>query len=161
MKTNLTPDRKRISRDEYDALTSLEAVHAVLESKKVQPVLAERFKSVRYAARDYAMLTSALGRLLRNVYNTVPYEQLKNLSHNIKLTAVHVGVHIKGRTQDSEYGMCLSWNQISELMKAASETCLVCDLDPQEQRKCPLAKVLNELPGRKNENSTGCGWYGL
>ena len=161
MKTNITPDRKRISRDEYDALISLEAVHAVLESPKVKPILAERFKGVKWASRDYGMISKALGRVLAGTYNTVPYEQLNNLSHNIKMTAVHVGVHIKSRSDESNFGMVLSWNQIAELMKAASEKCLVCDLNPQEQRKCPLKKVLDELPGEKNENTNGCGWYGL
>lgn len=161
MKTNITPDRKRISHDEYDALIALEAVHAVLESPKTWPVLAERLKGVKYGARDKGMLTSALGRVLKEMYNTVPYEQLAHLSRNIKLAGVNVGVHIKGRSKESEYGMLLSWEQIDALMDATREKCLVCTLDPQEQRKCPLAKVLDEFPSNKNEHGKGCGYYVL
>lgn len=161
MKTNLTPDRKRISHEEYDAFIALEAVHAVLESPKTWPILAERLKGVKYGARDASMLTKALGRVVSGLYNTVPYEQLAHLSRNIKCAGVHVGVHIKGRTQEKEYGMCLSWEQIGILMGATKEKCLVCTLDPQEQRKCPLAKILDEFPGNKHEHGKGCGYYGL
>lgn len=105
MKTNLTPDRKRISHDEYDAFIALEAVHAVLESPRTWPVLAERLKGVKYGARDKSMLTNALGRVLKDLYNTVPYEQLAHLSRNIKMSGVNVGVHINGRSKESEYGM--------------------------------------------------------
>lgn len=161
MKTNLTPDRKRINSSEYDALVALEAVHAVLESPKTWPVLAKRLKDVNYGARDSSMLTKALGRVLRGIYNTVPYEQLAHLSRNIKLSSVHVGVYVKGRSQEKECGMCLSWEQIGVLMDATREKCLVCNLDPQEQRKCPLAKVLDEFPTDKYEQGKGCGYYGL
>lgn len=160
MKTNLTPDRKRINHDEYDAFIALECACSLLESKKTRPVLAERLKGVQYGSRDMGAASAALRRALKNLYNTVPYEQLKHLSNNVHAAAVRVGVFVNG-AKKNDHGMILTFEQIAELMKAASEKCLICDKDPQEQRKCPLAKVLNELPGEKNENSNGCGWYGL
>lgn len=159
MKTNITPDRKRLSSDEWDAVLALEAVHSVLISAKTWPVLQKRLKAIKYGARDASMLTNALGRILRALYDDVPYEQLRSLSNNLKMSELHVGIKTAKKSSQKDYGMVMSWEQLDELARASSEKCLVCDLSPQEQKKCPLAKVLDELPGVKNENSKGCGYF--
>ena len=161
MKTRITPDRKRINHDEYDALVALECVHAALTSPKTFPVLEDRLRGVKYGARDAGTIKSALGRLLNGLYAGVPYEQLNTLSHNIKMSAMHIGVHLKGRrdADQQDYGMILSWEQLGELGRAAMEKCVTCSLDPQQQRQCPLARVLDQLPGSKNERSNGCGYF--
>ena len=161
MKTNLTPERKRLSHDEWDAIIGLEAVHSVLESAKTWPALTDRLKGVKYGARDSKMLTNALGRIMRDIYNDVPYEQLKSLSNNLKMSELHVGVKTARKHSQQDYGMVLSWDQLNILGSAAIEKCVLCDKNIQEQRKCPLAKILDELPGIKAENTNGCGYYGL
>lgn len=161
MKTNLTPDRKRLSHDEWDAVMGLEAAHSVLVSKNTMPVLQKRIKSIKYGARDAAMLTSALGRILREMYENVPYEQLKSLSNNMKMSELHVGVKTASKHSQRDYGMILSWEQLNTLGSAALEKCVTCNLNPHEQRQCPLKKVLDELPGEKNEHTNGCGYFGL
>ena len=159
MKANLTPDRKRLTHDEYDALIGLEAVHAVLKSAKTWPVLKDRLSKIKWGARDSAMITNGLGRIVKALYNDVPYEQLKTLSNNLHMSELNVGVKTTNKYSQKEYGMVLSWDQLHELSMAAAEKCTVCNLNPQEQRKCPLAKVLDELPGNKNEHSNGCGYF--
>ena len=105
------------------------------------------------------MITNGLGRIVKALYNDVPYEQLKTLSNNLHMSELHVGVKTHNKYSQKDYGMILSWEQLHELSMAAAEKCTVCNLNPQEQRKCPLAKVLDELPGNKNEHSNGCGYF--
>lgn len=163
MKTNRTPERKRINYAEYDALIALEAVHAALMSPKTFPALQDRLRGFKYGARDAGAIKSALRRLLNGLYAGVPYEQLSTLSHNIKMSAMHIGVQIKGRrdTDQNNYGMILSWEQLDELGRAAMEKCITCSLDTQQQRQCPLAKVLDQLPAHKDDSAKGCGYFGF
>lgn len=163
MKPSLTPERKRLTHDEYDALIALEAVHAALMSPKTFPELEERLKMVKYGARDAGTIKSALRRLLNGLYVGVPYEQLRTLSHNMKMCAMHIGVHIKGRrdADQNNYGMILSWEQLGELGRAAMEKCITCECDVQQQRQCPLAKVLDQLPMAKDAQAKGCGYFGF
>jgi hypothetical protein len=162
MKTNLTPDRKRISADEYEAILALESAYAVLESAKVRPVLADRLKGVKYGMRDMGTVVGALGRIMKGMYDTVPYEQLKHLSNNVKHSAIRVGVFINARSKTTgDTGMLLSWDQINVLNEAAREKCLVCSLDPQQQKSCPLAKIYDQMPGDKDKYDKGCGYSGL
>ena len=161
MKRSVTPDRKRLSHEEYDALIGLEAVHAVLKSKNTWPVLEERVKRIKYGPRDRGLLNNALGRLIKALYSDVPYEQLMSLSNNLRMSELHVGVKTTRKHSQTDYGMILSWEQYNTLGKAAMEKCVTCELNPQEQRQCPLAKILDELPGRKYENTNGCGYFGL
>lgn len=161
MKTNITPDRKRLSHEEWDAVIGLEAVHSVLVSKNTMPVLQKRIKEIKYGARDAAMLTNALGRLLKALYNNVPYEQLKSLSNNLAMSELHVGIKTTRKHSMTDYGMLISWEQLEVLGTAAMEKCVVCNLSTQEQRQCPLKKILDEMPGAKYEHGKGCGYYGL
>ena len=161
MKTNLTPDRKKLTSEEYDAMLALEAAHAVLKSKGTWPALEQRVKAVKYGKRDQALINNALRRLMTAMYNDVPFEQLKTLSNNLKLSELRVGVKTVQKHSQRDYGIILSWEQYNTLGAAAMEKCVVCTLNPQEQRKCPLKKVLDELPERKNNNSNGCGYFGL
>lgn len=161
MKSTITPDKKRLTHEEYDALIGLEAVHAVLMSKSTWPVLEERVRCIKYGLRDKALLNNVLGRLIKALYMDVPYEQLKSLSNNLKMSELRVGVKTTRKHAQTDYGMLLSWEQFNTLGKAAMEKCVTCSLNPQEQRQCPLAKILDELPGEKYKNTNGCGWYGL
>lgn len=162
MKPSITPDRKRLNHAEYDALIALEAVHTVLMSAKTWPVLQDRLKKIKWGGRDSAMLTKALGRVVKALYNDVPYEQLKTLSNNLKMSELHVGVKATKKPVQNDWGMVLSWEQLRILGNASSEKCVTCDLDPQQQRKCPLAKIFDELPiGEKKEHTNGCGYFVL
>ena len=161
MKPSITPNRKRLTHDEWDAVLALEAVHNVLKSKNAWPRLEKRLKGVKYGARDSAMATKAIGRILRDLYDDVPYEQLRSLSNNLAMSELHVGIKTTRNHSQTDYGMILSWEQLNTLGTAALEKCVMCTLSPQEQRKCPLAKILKELPGERNENSNGCGYYSI
>lgn len=161
MKPSLTPERKRLTHDEYDALIGLETVHAVLKSAKTWPALKDRLSKIKYGARDSAMITNGLGRIVKALYNDVPYEQLKTLSNNLHMSELHVGVKTTNKYSQKDYGMILSWEQLDELGRAAMEKCITCSLDSQQQRQCPLAKVLDQLPVHKDDSAKGCGYFGF
>ena len=154
-------DKKRLSHDEYDALMYLKTVQAVLHSDKVRPVLGERLKGIKYGPRDIGHAVRNLDRLADALYDTVPREQTRTLDHNMAMSLIYIGVRTTRRVDRTDYGMVLSWEQLRILSDAAREKCVMCTLDAQEQRRCPLAKLLDELPGEKNENARGCGYYGI
>lgn len=154
-------DKKRLSHDEYNAFVSLKAVQAVLRSPIVLPVLKERLKGIKFGARDAALTVRTLDRLADALQDTVPDKQSDTLDRNLAQTELYTGVRTTRKFDKTHYGMVLSWNQIDALRTAAREKCVMCTLDAHEQRRCPLAKLLDELPGEKNENARGCGYYGI
>lgn len=156
-KSNLTPERRRISHDELDALIALECASTLMESKKTRPVLADRLKEVKYGARDMGMAATGLASVLRRMYDTVPYEQLKHLRNQIAHKGVRVGVFAT-RAEKNDCGMVLTWEQLETFAEAAREKCLACSLDPQQQKSCKLAKLFDEMPGTKDKYSKGCGY---
>ena len=154
-------DQKRLTHDEFNAYIGLKGVQAVLRSDTVRPALQERLRGIKYGPRDMGLAAGALDRVLDALYETVPDKQRKTLDNNLEMSELYVGVRTTRRFDKKDYGMVLSWNQLEALCSAAREKCLLCTLDPQSQRRCPLAKLLDELPGEKNENARGCGYFGF
>ena len=153
-------EQKRLTHDEYDAMVALKSAQAVFKKSRVWDDLQERLRGTRYGARDKGLVLSALNRLLESLYDTIPEKQLDNLFHNLSVSGLYVGVRVTDKSM-SDYGQVLSFNQINALHSAAKEKCLLCTLNPQEQRQCPLAKIFDELPGKKDEHSRGCGYFGF
>lgn len=154
-------EQKRLTHDEYTAFISLKEVQAVLRSPIVLPVLKDRLKGIKYGARDAALTVRTLDRLADALQETVPGKQSDTLDRNLAQTELYVGVRTTRKFDKTNYGMILSWDQLEALGTAAREKCLMCTLNTQEQRQCPLAKLLDGLPGERNENARGCGYFGI
>lgn len=154
-------EKQRLTHDEYDALMYVKTVQAVLRSDRVQPVLKDRLKGIKYGPRDMGSAVKVLDRLSDALFDTVPLEQVKTLDNNMNKACIHIGVRSTRKFDKSDYGMVLSWDQLNALREAAQEKCVMCSRDVQAQRSCPLAKLLDALPGERNENARGCGYYGI
>lgn len=154
-------EKRRLTHDEYDAYVSLKGAQAVLRSPVVLPRLRGRIKGIKYGPRDEALVVRTLDRLLDAMWDTIPDKQADTLDRNLEMSELYVGVRTTRKFDKSEYGMVLSWNQINLLRDAAREKCLTCSRDITDQRRCPLKKLLDELPGERDENARGCGYYGF
>ena len=154
-------EKQRLTHDEYDAFISLKGAQAVLRSATVLPVLKDRLKGITYGPRDAALVVRPLDRLVDALQDTVPDKQSDTLERNLNQTELYVGVRTTRKFDKSDYGMVLSWDQLNALREAAREKCVMCSRDTQAQRSCPLAKLLDALPGERNENARGCGYYGI
>lgn len=154
-------EKQRLTHDEYDAFVSLKGAQAVLRSPVVLPRLKDRLKGIKYGSRDAALAARTLDRLVDRMHDTVPDKQAATLDRNLEMSELYVGVRTTRRFDKTEYGMILSWNQINLLREAAREKCVTCSLDITDQRRCPLKKLLDELPGERDENARGCGYYGI
>lgn len=128
---------------------------------KLGETFRERAGMVKWGRRDLALASALINKLFARMLETVPLDQLVTMHHNVEHAVYTVGVKRAGVTEnDKDFGMWVSWATIKELTDAAGEKCKLCDLDPQQQRQCPLAKALDTLPAVKDERGNGCGWFG-
>lgn len=92
----------------------------------------------------------------------MPEEQRASVQRNINglKYSLHV-VRVNGGNTSKEDGIYLSWHALEAITEATKDRCLMCTKDIQEQRKCPLAKALDETPVKKaDENARGCRYFG-
>lgn len=121
----------------------------------------DRLKGNAQARRDIGIAAAAVKRVFEEVLKTVPTEQLLTIQRNVESTGYTIGTRRPGQKADqTEFGMWVSWEALLGLMDGAREKCMLCDLTPDKQRQCPLAKALDTLPTAKDENARGCGWMG-
>ena len=152
-------DKPRIVADETDGLKLL--VFALDAMEAVGNKLAGRLRLTKTGARNFGSAKWALGRVIADVVETVPDVQRHTLRKNLENVTYRVGVRKPwDNKQDAEYGMWMSWEAVYALLGAARSACLTCDLTPDKQRQCPLAKALDELPTSKDETARGCGYFG-
>ena len=72
-----------------------------------------------------------------------------------------VKVQNVGGMSAKDDGRWLSIEALELICDATKEHCLVCTKDVQEQRRCRLAKALDELPCAKaDEKARGCRYFG-
>ena len=122
--------------------------------------LEKRLKSL---PRGWQMLRSVDGqiaKLIEMIANSMPNEQLLAFYRNRKTLTYYVAVKSPaGRPYDND-GRWLSYDSLDTLCEAAQSVCITCMKNPQEQRKCRLAKCLDELPCKNaDENAFGCRYF--
>lgn len=151
-------DTKRIRGTESEGFKRLHVASDLLDGLK--ETFRERAGMVKNGRRDLATAFTLVNKVFMAMLETVPIEQLVTMQRNIASASYAVGVRRPGTTNDKEYGMWVSWETINQLLEAARDRCLTCDLDTQGQRQCALAKALDTLPTEKDEGASGCGWFG-
>ena len=64
------------------------------------------------------------------------------------------------RASDDEYGMYLTFHQINELLTAAREKCMMCDMTKETIARCTLRKTFDEIPtDAPASDGTDCPYY--
>lgn len=151
---------KRMVAAEQAAYLNLLA--AVNLAGKQEPGLAKRISATPGAKR---CLHSGLGMLRRffiDMDRTIPPEQLEHFEKQKQGLRMIVGIKAQmPRDADAEHGRFLSYKQLDVVATAIRECCRMCSVsDPQQQKQCPYAKLLDVLPTTKpDESAPGCGYF--
>lgn len=151
-------DRKRLYASERDALLHL---NAALQGFTCASALDNRIASIKGAKRLINGAKGMLGKAIFDIYDTVPTEQLISFRRQLKGLRYSINVSSVAGKDYSDDGVWLSLTSLDTLCAGLKDHCLMCQKDTVEQRKCPLAKVLDELPCiNADENAAGCRYYG-
>lgn len=121
----------------------------------------DRSGLIQYGRRDLALASKLVDRVFVRMLETVPQEQGPTLIHNSDNATYSIGVRRYDRIRnDKDFGTWISWETLGILLDSVKEKCLLCDLNPQEQRQCPVAKALDTLAVDKSTEDIGCGRWG-
>lgn len=124
--------------------------------------LARRVALVPYGKRDVAMLAAVTRRLISAISQTVPSDQYATYMRNLDAASYVVGVKRPGATtrDETNFGLWLSWSVLNALLGGCHETCMMCTLDTQTRRACPLRKALDTIPNEMADRDNGdCPYY--
>lgn len=140
---------KRLSAAERDALMHLAIGCDVIDHVKPQLT---RLNSIKQSASRFGIARWAMNSLMEDVMKTMPTEQPVNFRNNLQMRSYIIGVKGVNKGRDKEYGLWISFDQFNHLLNACHDHCLMCELNPAEQRACPLRKTLdatgNDIPDR-------------
>lgn len=102
-----------------------------------------------------------LGKAIEEVMASMPAEQVVSVKRQLPGLRYSIAiVDVTGKDMRKD-GMWLSWEALEALSEAIKDRCLMCSKNVEEQRKCRLAKALDELPCIKaDEDARGCRYYG-
>lgn len=149
-------ERKRLNAKEQNALMSLCAAYNAIGDAMV---LEDRLKQL---PRAWAMIKSCDGqikKMIEMIAGSMTAEQLRAFYNNRKTLTYYIAVKSPaGRPYDND-GRWLSYAALDTILDAAQDHCITCMKDPQEQRKCKLAKALDELPLKNGDDpafKVGC-----
>lgn len=150
-------ESKRLDYLENNALLSLFAVTNAL--RDAEPLEAR----LRKLPRGWQMYKSCVGqvqKLIALVELSMPREQMFSVERNRGNLKYSIAIKGPAGRPDDSNGWWLSHEAIEALAEGAQEKCIMCTLDRQEQRKCKLAKALDEMPVRNaDEHSAGCRYH--
>lgn len=151
-------DRKRLYASERDALLHL---CAALQGFASASALDNRIASIKGAKRLINGAKGMLGKALSEIYDTVPVEQLISFRRQLKGLRYSISVQNVGGKDYSNDGVWVSMEALDTLCTGLKDHCLMCQKDTIQQRKCPLAKALDELPCiNADEDAHGCRYFG-
>lgn len=156
-------DRKRMTATERDVLMHLSVADQIL-TNAVREMPPARMAMVRYMKRDLRMIEVRLEKILRQIVDTLPPEQIRTYARALQDSSYTVGVKCGARNnigaRKDEYGLYLTFAQLETLFDACKDKCHYCGLDTEGIRRCALRKVLDEIPNdAPDSDGTDCPYY--
>lgn len=150
-------ERKRLYAEERLALLHL---CAALQGFASASALDKRIASNKGAKSMVNGAKGMLGKVLEEIYDTVPLEQLLSIRRQLKGLRYSISIQNVGGKDYKNDGMYLSLEALDTLLDATRDHCMMCMKNTTEQRKCALAKALDELPCiNADENAKGCRYF--
>lgn len=150
-------DPKRLKSNEFTALLHL---MTAIEAMETAHALDERIASI---PKCKAMINGAFGGLkkgAKEIMMSMPVEQVKSVQRQLKGLDYHLRIRNVNGVDNRETGYYVTLDSLNRICAATKDHCLVCQKTVEEQRKCKLAKALDELPCIKSdENARGCRYY--
>lgn len=156
-------ERKRMTSSERDVLMHLSVANQIL-TNAVRDMPPARMRMVRFMKRDLRMIEVRLDKILSQIMDTLPTEQIRQYARALQDSSYTVGVKCGARnnigTRKDEFGMYLTYAQLETLFDACKEKCMMCGLDTEGIRRCALRKVLDEIPNdAPDSDGTDCPYY--
>lgn len=160
------PDEKRTKRLTASEREAIQRLNVLLDISVREPQhIDARLKLIKGGKRDMALITAKSKSLIEKLVETIPDDQLRMYSENLKLVKYVIGVRRPGdvgKRNDHDYGLWLPNWVINALLEGCHDKCLTCPADPEERRKCTLRKALTTIPNdTKERNDDDCPFYGL
>ena len=155
-----TTEKKRLTADEREALAR---ISLAIEFLNVEAKFLERRSKAVHGAGYLAAAKGLMERYLKDVYRTVPREQLVVIQRSFKETTVEVGIKCSATRKvslDKEFGLVIPMYAANKLMEASRDRCLMCGLNTEEQRKCELRKAIDMIPNNiEDREDGGCPYH--
>lgn len=152
-----TEDRKRLHANERDALLHL---CAALQGFASASALDKRIASIKGVKSMVNGAKGMLGKAIAEIYDTMPLEQLLSFRRQLKGLRYSISIQNVGGKDYSNDGVWVSLDALDALAAGTRDHYMMCMKNTVEQRKCPLAKALDELPCiNADENASGCRYF--
>ena len=141
-------EKMRLTASDREALMRLNVANQILVN--TPEALKKRFSLVKGAKRDAAMMAAKSHRLLEQIIDTIPDEQLPIYARMLRGAQYWIGVRKPGDTagtgDDSKFGMWVPYSLLNQIMAGCRDHCDMCSLDKGQRRACPLRKAIDTIP---------------
>lgn len=154
-------DANRLKASEREAMMRMALAEDFLLKNKRD--LDSRLMRIHRGHNLISVICGMIRKLNLLLYGTIPEDQMKSFTRNIQSLTYCIGVQRpQGNDRSGDFGLWLSFDTINVLLDALKDHCLMCNLDTVEQRKCPLAKALDEVGNNIDDKHTGfCRYKGV
>lgn len=152
-------EKKRLTANERQTFMHMVAAMEAFEYMK--PLETLRFSKIRGGKWLFRTGAGIIKKLYAETLATIPKEQRDSILRNLHgfRYSLHVA-NVNGKDMKND-GHWLSWSALNAITDATRDHCITCSKDIQQQRTCPLAKALDELPCiNADENARGCRYFG-
>lgn len=134
-------ERERMRRNEREAMILLCAIQMLIQNAHdtLRPMLRKRTST---GWRDIRRAESSLDTMTRELFDTVPVDQLRAIHADTANSSIQIRVRPATPPPDGIWH--LETNQIAMLVNHAVQNCLICE--NRVGKGCDLKKLLEELP---------------
>ena len=153
-------ERIKLTASDRESLMRLNIAYEILETEGDN--LDRRLRQISGGKRDYGLIKAKINRLMHDVVDTIPQDQLMTYIRSLKMASYTIGIKKPGKMErnDKEYGLWLSFDVINALLTGCHDHCMMCPGDKAERRACKLRKALETIPNDAPDRSDGdCPFY--
>ena len=151
-------ERPRLYATERESLVRLAMTVEV--TRDMPETFRRRRKLVKGLPARLGLLKWLTSRVMDDLMDTVPAEQLMALRRNLAGASFVIGVRrpgSKAQPLHDDYGMWMSYNQLDTILEACKDHCMMCGLEPDTARQCPLKKAFDAM-GVDIEHDGSCAY---
>lgn len=149
-------DQKRMSYEEQIAVYAIGAAVKSMEHDAISSEGIERRMKGTRSLAFYRAGLSLVRKALVAVLETAPEHQQVQIRKNLRHAVV---TRVTGETGVKTVdGFFVELKDLNVLGACAVQQCIMCNLDKQDQRRCPLQKVMDKIPIPKADydDEDGC-----
>lgn len=131
-------ERKRLPVPAREALNAMFAMHSVMTGFEEQ--FKHMSRRIPNGWRDFRLIQSKMAKMLEDILDTIPLEQLQVIKRHMEISSIHLGV---SGVKPKDYWL-MTHEDLADLADYATKTtCFACtDTD----KPCRLREILKNLP---------------